>query len=85
MILHAQPNSLISVTGLTCSVTLVPNMDIIQSLKSVSLLLMQNMKLKPSQCSTPGIKVMNGYRFLGGFIGDQKTTKQFLHNKSQGG
>ena len=31
-----------------------------------------------------GIKVVNGYRFLGGFIGDQETTKQFLHNKITG-
>ncbi|KAL5484235.1 hypothetical protein EMCRGX_G020696 [Ephydatia muelleri] len=31
-----------------------------------------------------GIKVMNGYRFLGGFIGDRESTKQFLDNKITG-
>ena len=31
-----------------------------------------------------GIKVVNVYHFLGGFIGDQETTKQFLHNKITG-
>ena len=30
------------------------------------------------------IKVVNGYCFLGGFIGDRETTKQFLHNKTTG-
>ena len=31
-----------------------------------------------------GIKVVNGYRYLGGFIGDRETTKQFLDNKITG-
>ena len=31
-----------------------------------------------------GIKVVNGYGFLGGFIGDRETTKQFLDNKTTG-
>ena len=31
-----------------------------------------------------GIKVVNGYRFLGGFIGDHESTKQFLDNKITG-
>ena len=31
-----------------------------------------------------GIKVVNGYRFLAGFIGDHETTKQFLHKKITG-
>ena len=31
-----------------------------------------------------GIKVVNSYRFLGGFIGDRETTKEFLHNKITG-
>ena len=31
-----------------------------------------------------GIKVVNGYRFLGEFIGDRETAKQFLHNKITG-
>ena len=82
----SQPSSLNSVNGLTSFVTLVPSMDIIQSQRSVSLLWMHIMKLKLSQCfnTCMGIKVVNGYCFLGGFIGDRETTRQFLHNKITG-
>ena len=31
-----------------------------------------------------GNKVVNSYRFLGEFIGDRETTKQFLDNKITG-
>ena len=75
MIPPVQQSSLISVTGLTSSkygyhpypkkCTLIVDAEHEAEAKSVFQQL--------------GIKVVNGYRFLGGFIGDQETTKQFLH------